>query len=98
VVNVRCRLSRSGFSGERVFRVACFDGTEHVGVAPTHYCLTGKGKPIGPDVPQKGKPIDGWVEGLLVVDDGERLAVALPDGDTIKVQPDQVWAKHEHSS
>ena len=90
VVSVRCRISRSGFSGERVFRVACYDGTEHIGIAPTHYCSTSSGKPLDPDVPQKGKLIDGWVEGMLVDHDDEKLTVALPDGNTIKVQPDQV--------
>jgi hypothetical protein len=89
-VNLRCRISRGGFSGERVFRVTCYDGTEHVGAAPTHYCLTGNGNPLGPDVPQKGKPIDGWVEGMLVAEDDRKLTVALPDGITIKIQPDQL--------
>jgi myosin-like protein len=85
-----CRLSRSGFSGERVFRVIRFDGSEHVGVAPTHYCRNKSLKPLGPDAPPKGHPIEGWIEGILIDDDGEKMTVALPDGNTIKVKRDQV--------
>jgi hypothetical protein len=89
-VFLACRLSRSGFSGERVFRVTCPDGSEHVGVAPTHYCRTKSLKPLGPDVPTKGHPIEGLIEVILIDDDGEKVTVALPDGNTIKVNRDQV--------
>jgi hypothetical protein len=90
VRSVRCRISRSGFSGERVFRVTPYDGAEHVGVAPTHYFRTAAGKPLGADTPAKGQPIQGWIEGVLIDDDGEKVTIALPDGNTIKVRPDQI--------
>jgi hypothetical protein len=89
-VYLACRLSRSGFSGERVFRVACQDGSEHVGVAPTHYWLTSAGEPLGPDLPPKGERIQGLIEGILVDHGSKRITVALPDGDTIQVNPDQL--------
>ena len=41
-------------------------------------------------MPAKGKPMRGWIEGMLIADDGEKLTIALPDGNTIKVHPDQV--------
>jgi hypothetical protein len=87
---VRSRISRSGFSGERVFRVTQDDGSEHVSVAPTHYFQTEAGELLGADMPAKGKPMRGWIEGMLIADDGEKLTIALPDGNTIKVHPDQV--------
>jgi hypothetical protein len=87
---VSSRISRSGFSGERVFRVTQYDGVEHAGVAPTHYFQTEAGKPLGADTPAKGKPIQGWIEGVLIDDDGEKVTIALPDGNTIKVHPDQI--------
>jgi hypothetical protein len=89
-VYLACRLSRSGFSGERVFRVCCHDGSEHVGVAPTHYCHTIAGEPLGRDLPPKGARIEGLIEGILVDRGSKRITVALPDGDTIQVDPDQL--------
>ena len=89
-VYVACRLSRSAFSGERVFRVTCSDGSEHVGVAPVHYCRTSDGNPIGPNAPAKGERIAGFVQGLSVENGGDEMAVALPDGNTVKVTLDQL--------
>jgi hypothetical protein len=89
-VNLSCRISRSGFSGERVFRVTCSDGSEHVGVAPTHYCRTCDGSHLGPDMPPKGQRIEGLIEGMLIENGGEGVAVALPDGATIRVHLDQI--------
>jgi hypothetical protein len=90
-VLVACRLSRSGFSGERVYRVTLADGkTEHVGVAPVHYCRTAKREPIGRDQPSSGNQIDGLIEGLLVENGGDEADVAMPDGETIRVNVDQI--------
>jgi hypothetical protein len=92
-VYVTCRLSRNAFSGERVFRVTGADGTEHVGVAPTHYCYTSDGIPIGPDTPPKDRRIHGLVEGVSVEDGDDATAVALPDGNTIRVARDQLKSR-----
>ena len=89
-VYVDCRLSRSAFSGERVFRVACSDGSEHIGVAPIHYCYASDGTPIGPNEPAKGERREGFVQGLSVENGGDEVSVALPDGNTVKVALDQV--------
>jgi hypothetical protein len=89
-VYVACWLSRSAFSGERVFRATCSDGSEHVGVAPTHYCSTSDGHPVGADAPPKGKRIKGFVKGVSVENGGVEVAVALPDGNTIWVSRDQL--------
>jgi hypothetical protein len=89
-VYVTCQLSRSAFSGERVFRITCSDGSEHVGVAPTHYCYTTDCTSVGPDTPPKGKRIEGFVKGVSVENGGDEMAVALPDGNTIRVNRDQL--------
>ncbi len=89
-VYVACRLTRSAFSGERVFRVTLPDATEHVGVAPIDYCRTGNRDRVGPNVPAKGDRIEGYVLGMVVENGGGTVSVALPDGNTISVAADQV--------
>ena len=78
------------FSGERVFRITCPDGSEHVGVAPIHYCFTSDQTPIGRDAPPKSTRIEGLVQGVSIENGGDEMAVALPDGNTIRVNLDQL--------
>jgi hypothetical protein len=89
-VLLACRLSRSGFSGERVFRVTLAGGSgEHVGVAPVDYCKTPDGEPIGDDQPAQ-KNSEGLVEGLLIENGGDTAHIATPDGETITVDVGQI--------
>lgn len=93
VVLVACTLSRSAFSGERVFRVkSADDQTEHVGIAPTRHCFlpTDPPVPIGPEDPPKGQRIDGLVEGFLVENGGDTAEVVLPDRESITVRVGQI--------
>lgn len=92
-VLLACRISRGGFSGERVFRLSLADGTEHVGVAPVGYFFHrgDRPKPIEPnEPPHKGQPIEGLIAGRIVVNGGDTALVAVPDGETIEVKLDRI--------
>jgi hypothetical protein len=84
-VYVPCRLSRSGFSSERVFRVTQADTQEYVGAAPVFYCWTSDGRRLGPDTPAKNSPIDGLVEGYVLLNGGDRAKVEFPDGEVAEM-------------
>jgi hypothetical protein len=90
LVLLACQIARSGFSGERVFRLKLADGTEYVGVAPVDYCLRQDQTPVGPEEPAKGERIPGLIEGQVVANGGDLVLVAMPDGETIQVRPDQI--------
>ena len=68
-----CQLSRSAFSGERVFFVTQADGKEYVGVAPVDYCFRSDKAPIGPDDPPGKNRVDGFVEGRVIEDGGKAV-------------------------
>jgi hypothetical protein len=85
-----CQISRSGFSGERVFRLTLADGTEYVGVAPVDYCYHPDKSPLGTDDPPQGQRIDGLVEGRVIENGGRVAKVAMPDGEVIEVSLDRI--------
>jgi hypothetical protein len=90
-VGVECRISRSGFSGERVFRVAGSDGTDYIGVAPVHYFRTPDDEPIAADVPTaKGDEVDGWITALLIENGDDKANVVFPGGEMTRVKLDQI--------
>src|SRR5205807_10636593 len=60
-VSLLCRIRPGGFSGERIVGITCSDGSEHISMAPRHYCWTREQKPLGPHEPAPGKIIDGLV-------------------------------------
>jgi hypothetical protein len=90
MVLLPCKLARSGFSGERVFRLPLADKTEYVGVAAVDYCYRQDRTPIGPGDPPEGQRIDGFVEGRMVANGGDLAKVAMPDGETIQVLRTQI--------
>jgi hypothetical protein len=51
LVRIPCRISRSAFSDERVFRVASADGAEHIGAASVVYFSKGDRSALGPKDP-----------------------------------------------
>jgi hypothetical protein len=89
-VLVRCQISLSGFSGERVFRVKAADGNEYVGAAPLHYFKTANKKPLSANVPAEKKRIDGLIEALLVGNSDDGANVVFPGGEMVRVSLDQV--------
>ncbi|HZW31004.1 MAG TPA: hypothetical protein VFF52_09875 [Isosphaeraceae bacterium] len=90
-VGVGCRISRSGFSGERVFRVASSDGTDYIGAAPVHYFTTLDDEPIGAGVPAaRGDQVEGWITALLIENGDGEASVAFPGGEMTRVKLDQI--------
>lgn len=85
-----CHLTRSGFSGERVFRLTLADQSEYVGVAPIDYCRHQDRSPLGPDDPAKGGSIEGFVEGQVLANGGQLAHVVVPDGEVIQVSIQQI--------
>jgi hypothetical protein len=64
---VRCRISRGGFSSERVFRVTLANKEQHIGAAPVEYFLTEKQSRLAPDqAPERGIQIKGFIEARLI--------------------------------
>jgi hypothetical protein len=82
---VKCRVSRGGFSSERVFRVRLANGAEHVGAAPVDYFLTEQGERLSPDEPgQRGTQVAGWLVGRLVREEpGGNALVSVPSGEVL---------------
>jgi hypothetical protein len=83
-----CRINAGGFSGERVVEVTRADGTETKILAPRHYCWTKDGRPLAPDEPTLGHPIDGLVAARrLRVLPNSHVVVNTPDGEVFAVLP-----------
>jgi hypothetical protein len=89
-ISLLCRIFPGGFSGERVVRVTRKDGSEHVSMAPRHYCWKLDKQPLGPDEPAPGESIEGLVAARLMVVQGGAATVSLPDGALIVVNADLV--------
>jgi hypothetical protein len=75
-----CRISRSAFPDERFFRIATFDGRDHVGIGPAHYFWDDQDKPIGSDVPGEGQEIEGLIAAQVLKVEAARALVEVPDG------------------
>ena len=86
-VYLTCQLSKSAFSGERVFRVILNDGSEYVGVSPVGYCVHTDRSPLKANEPQTR--MDGLVEGRVISNGGRIVKVAVPDGEVISVSLDR---------
>ncbi len=92
LVTARCRISRSGFPSERVFRVTQADGTEHIGAAPANYFFGADGSRLLADQPaQRLVQIPGFVAARVLnrTDDGT-LLLSVPSGEVLWVQPSEV--------
>src|SRR5581483_7662875 len=79
-----CKLTRGGFSGERVFEVLLADGTSYLGVAPRQFCWNDRGQLVAENEPTAGA--SGMVAARVVdqTDDGQ-VFVEVPDGVVVVV-------------
>jgi hypothetical protein len=94
-VRVRCRISRSGFSSERVFRLELANGTIHTGAAPLDYCFNQNHEPLGADQPPVGKLIQGFLSARVVRKEPDGTSwVHLPSGDVVQVKQSSVVRQH----
>jgi hypothetical protein len=87
MVAVRCQISRSGFSSERVFRITLPNGGEYVGAGPVEYFFDENRRRLAADQPaQREVRIPGFVAGRVVT--AEPVAVpllSLPSGDVVRI-------------
>jgi hypothetical protein len=90
IVRIPCKISRSAFSDERVFRVASADGAEHIGAATVIYFSKGDGSPLGPKDPPADKPIWGQVAAQSIKGFQDTVLVYLPDGEVVHVKSSQI--------
>jgi hypothetical protein len=89
-----CRINAGGFSGERVVEVLLADGTEQKVLAPRHYCWTRDGRPLAPEEPALGHPIDGLVAARRLRDlSNEQVVVNTPDGEVFVVSSDVITSR-----
>jgi hypothetical protein len=92
LVALRCRITRGGFSSERVFRLTLADGAEHVGAAPVDYFFTEAKAPLPKDQPaERATSIPGYLA-ARVLSNGpqEAFLVSLPSGDVLRVNASEV--------
>jgi hypothetical protein len=82
---IECRISRGGFSDERVFTLA--DG--YSGAASRQYFWTREGRPLEEGEPPIGQVTDGFVAVRVIQVEGDnKLLVSLPDGEVIELNAD----------
>jgi hypothetical protein len=99
LVAVRCRITRGGFSSERVFRVTLTDSTEYVGAAPAEYFFDEFEKPLPPDQPPRGVTKLGVVAGRVVGGEGQDgVLVSVPSGEVLKIDPRQIAGSPKDST
>ena len=88
---IPCRISRSGFSNERVFEIVG-ESSSIRGVSSRNYCLDANGEEIGHDVPPLGEFLDGYIVARIIEEDGIEVTVSLPSGDVVAFSADNVLA------
>jgi hypothetical protein len=92
LVALRCRISRSGFPDERVFRVTLANGSEHVGAAPANYFFTEDQHPLPAEQPvQRLVRILGYVAARVIQRKADgSLLLSVPLDDVLLVSPSEV--------
>jgi hypothetical protein len=92
LVALRCRISRSGFDYERVFRATLANGTEHIGAAPADYFFSEDQRPLPADQPaERLVRVPGFVAARVIErkPDGS-LLLSVPLADVLLVRPSEV--------
>src|SRR5438034_7247352 len=92
LVAVRCRISRGGFSSERVFRVTVANGEEYIGAAPVDYFFDESKGPLPPEQPrERGSSVPGFVAGRVIEREPNGICVvSVPSGEVLRVGVDEI--------
>jgi hypothetical protein len=85
LVAVRCRISRGGFSSERVFRVDIAGGVEHVAAGPVEYFFDENQQHLQGDQPPRGVTRAGYVTARVVEQKNDTVLVSVPSGEVLWV-------------
>jgi len=98
-VAIPCRITRSGFPNERVFRITLPDGSEFVGAAPAYYFWNSDRSKLGENQPSKrGESIPGFVEARIITSDPDSALVSLPSGNVVEISPAEITTISEKPS
>jgi hypothetical protein len=90
-VAIRCQISRGGFSGERVVRLRCVDGTQKKGLAPTNYCWNANQIPLGENEPANGQTMEGYVAARELEQPApNQVMIEIPDGEVMIVPKESI--------
>jgi hypothetical protein len=93
-VALDCKITRGGFSDERIFKLRRHDGTEYTGIASRRYCWGPDDRLLAADEPPSA---DEWIKGKVAARilsaDGREADVSVPDGEAITVNVDQLRAR-----
>ena len=88
---LKCDLSRSAFSGERIFKVDLQnDEDAYEGVAPIGYCYDISGNQLPADKPEENQYTEGRVSTKVIKNGGIIATVLVPDGEIIEVSAELV--------
>jgi hypothetical protein len=80
---VSCSISRSSFSGERILHIDLANGEKYVGAAPLHYFAQLDRSLLPAGEPAPGGSLTGLVRARQLENGGDRVRIALPDGETV---------------
>jgi hypothetical protein len=83
LIAVRCRISRGGFSSERVFRVTMASGVEHVTAGPVEYFFDENQQRLQADQPPRGVTLAGYVTARVVEQKNDTVLVSVPSGEVL---------------
>jgi hypothetical protein len=98
-ITVSCKITRSGFPTERVFRVQLASGETHVGAAPRPYFFTAGGRPLDENQPGQGKSLDGRIMARRIrPEEAGNVLVSVPDGAVLMVREDRIGAPPKEAS
>lgn len=86
---VQSRLSRSAFSGERVFHLATTP-EEYIGLAPLGTCYDAEKTPLPPEQPTSDSVLSGFVSARVLSNGGEMALILAPDGEKVEIPQDLI--------
>ena len=89
-IAIYSKISRSGFSAERIFEVQLEDGS-YQGAVHYRYCFACNDRPIGEDEPPRGETMEGKVAARRITEEeGDKVLVSVPDGAVLEVNKNQI--------
>ena len=97
-VALDCRITRGGFSDERIFRVPQSSGDDYQGIASRRYCWGPGDRLLAENEPPSDeKWIKGKVAARVIGVRGDDVQVSVPDGEVITVSRGQLRARPNHA-
>jgi hypothetical protein len=87
---IACKISRGGFSDERVFSILIGENT-YQGVASRRHMWTEDRRPVEDGEPPIGQVISGFVAARVIqINKDTTATVSIPDGEVITIPVSQL--------